>query len=210
MTADEQSEQENNPVCARFINTVDWRNNPAQRHETFNTYADLVKWAGEAGILSDVAAHKLVKHASRNRHAAEAALHDALLLRESLYAIFSATSLGREPPKADLNRLNAAIQESGKHVSLVQSNAGGFRWEWQGKEDYFDRMLWPIVRSAAELLTSDNLERLRECEAEGCGWIFLDTTRNRSRRWCSMESCGNRAKAQRFYQRHKADSTLAR
>jgi predicted RNA-binding Zn ribbon-like protein len=64
-------------------------------------------------------------------------------------------------------------------------------------------MLAPIVKSAADLLLSDMLDRVKQCEGDPCGWLFLDTSRNRSRRWCSMEDCGNRAKARRFYQRKK-------
>lgn len=205
MNAEEQPEQENNPLSMRFVNTVDWRNHPQDREETLKTYADVVRWAREAGILSDDASRKLLRRGLAEPKAAEAALSRGLLLRESLYAIFSAASRRREPPQADLNRLNGALQESARHMLLVENRRGGFHWQWLGKEDELDRMLWPVVRSAATLLTSSNLDRLRECEAEGCGWVFVDTTRNRSRRWCSMESCGNRAKAQRFYRRHKAD-----
>ena len=68
----------------------------------------------------------------------------------------------------------------------------------------FDRILWPVARSAGELLISDKLDRVRQCaDDRGCGYLFVDTSRNRSRRWCSMESCGNRAKAHRHYQRQQ-------
>jgi predicted RNA-binding Zn ribbon-like protein len=78
----------------------------------------------------------------------------------------------------------------------------GFNWSWQIDENSFDRMLWPIVREAANLLTSDDINRVGECaDDRGCGYLFFDTSRNHSRRWCSMEGCGNRAKAQRHYQR---------
>jgi predicted RNA-binding Zn ribbon-like protein len=64
--------------------------------------------------------------------------------------------------------------------------------------------LWPIVLAAAELLTSAGRARVRECAAHGCGWLFLDTSRSQRRRWCTMASCGNRAKARRFYERTRA------
>jgi predicted RNA-binding Zn ribbon-like protein len=78
----------------------------------------------------------------------------------------------------------------------------GFTWDTNGKKDELDWMLKPVVRSAAELLTSDELTRVKECaDDKGCGWLFLDKSRNRSRRWCDMKDCGNRAKAKRFYER---------
>jgi predicted RNA-binding Zn ribbon-like protein len=70
----------------------------------------------------------------------------------------------------------------------------------------FDALIWPIVLAAAELLASDSRRQIHECAGEGCGWLFLDTSRNRRRRWCTMESCGNRAKARRFYQRSREAS----
>jgi predicted RNA-binding Zn ribbon-like protein len=79
-----------------------------------------------------------------------------------------------------------------------------FAWDWAEDPDSLDRVLWVVARSAGELLTSDQLDRVRQCaDDRGCGYLFLDTSRNRSRRWCSMESCGNRAKARRHYQRQQ-------
>jgi predicted RNA-binding Zn ribbon-like protein len=77
-----------------------------------------------------------------------------------------------------------------------------FFWGWAGRT--IDRPLWAIVRSAADLLVSDDRTQLRECSADDCHWLFLDTTRNRSRQWCSMTSCGNRAKARRHYARGRS------
>jgi len=112
---------------------------------------------------------------------------------------------GAEQPvtTADLTALNAAISLAYPHLQLVASGAE-FAWGWTGAEDDWARMLWPVVRSAAELLTSPLLTRVRECaDEQGCGFLFFDLTRNRSRRWCSMESCGNRAKARRHYKRQQ-------
>jgi predicted RNA-binding Zn ribbon-like protein len=78
----------------------------------------------------------------------------------------------------------------------------GFTWSWQTEKSALDRMLWSIARSSAELLTSEDINRVGRCEDDrGCGYLFYDTSRNKNRRWCSMESCGNRAKAKRYYQR---------
>jgi predicted RNA-binding Zn ribbon-like protein len=70
-------------------------------------------------------------------------------------------------------------------------------------EDELDRMLWPVARSAADTLTSGDLKRVRRCARQGCDWLFVDTSKNRSRRWCSMSMCGSRVKAGRYYRRVK-------
>ena len=104
---------------------------------------------------------------------------------------------------ADLTALNAAIAVAYPPLQLVASGAE-FAWGWTGAEDDLARMLWPVVRSAAELLTSPLLPRVRGWTDErGCGCLFFDLTRNGSRRWCSMESGGNRAKARRHYKRQR-------
>ena len=81
-----------------------------------------------------------------------------------------------------------------------------FVWSCANEEsDTFDSLPWPIVLAAAELLTSDRRTQIHECGGEGCGWLFLDTSRNRRRRWCTMRGCGNRAKARRFYERMRVE-----
>ena len=80
---------------------------------------------------------------------------------------------------------------------------GGYGFVFGGTAAVLDAVLWHVARSAAELLTSGDLGRVRGCASEECGWVFLDTTRNRSRRWCDMKECGNREKARRFYQRSR-------
>ena len=82
-------------------------------------------------------------------------------------------------------------------------------WTWTD-EDVLDRMLWPVVRSSAELLVEGDLTRVRQCHGEQCGWLFVDMTKNRSRRWCDMGDCGNLAKVRRFRSRHrKGDAEAA-
>ncbi len=84
---------------------------------------------------------------------------------------------------------------------------GGFAWEWDAGGDVLARPLWALARSAADLLTSPRLSRVRECPGEdGCGWLFLDTSKNGSRRWCSMQGCGSRAKARRYAGRRRGRS----
>lgn len=87
------------------------------------------------------------------------------------------------------------------HLRLIATDSS-FAWEWT-ETDQLEFILWQVVRSTADLLTSPERDRIRECAGEDCGWVFLDLSRNRSRRWCDMEDCGNRAKAHRHYDRKK-------
>ena len=129
---------------------------------------------------------------------------DAVILREALYRVFSAVAAGAAGPAADLATLNEALADGFGHVRLAP-DGDGYRWGWQIDPPALDRMLWPVLRSAVELLTSDQLDRVKECPGlADCGWLFFDTSKNGSRRWCSMEGCGNRAKGRRHYQRTRA------
>ena len=120
-------------------------------------------------------------------------------MREAIFEVFAARARGAPPPAGALRTLNKELPTALARLRLV-AGGGGYRTEWEDK-DALDRMLWPVVRSVAELLTSDDLDRVRECAADNCAWLFLDRSKNRSRRWCDMAVCGNRAKVRRFRER---------
>jgi predicted RNA-binding Zn ribbon-like protein len=185
-----------------FANTADWHASD-QPVEFLTSYSDLVAWSQHVGILTDHQAQRLLKKAARRPEDATAVLERAIALREAIYRIFSAISRGRPPQAADLATFNAELSEALAQSRIV-STAQGFTWDWAGAEGALDQMLWPVVHDAAGLLTSEDLDRVGQCADDRCGWLFLDTSRNRSRRWCSMEDCGNRAKARRHYKRKRA------
>lgn len=184
-----------------FANTVDWRTSDHPQ-QWLMSYSGLVAWSRHAGILTDHEAQRLLQEATRRPVDATAILERAITLREAIYRIFSAISHGVPPQAADFDILNAELSEALARSRVVPT-ADGFAWDWVGAGDTLDRMLWAVVRDAADLLTSDDMNRVRECAGDGCGWLFLDMSRNRSRRWCAMEGCGNRAKARRFYKRRR-------
>ncbi len=126
-------------------------------------------------------------------------LRRARELREAIFRVFSAIARESSPPTEATRRLNEALPQALARLRLVEDEPG-FRWDWE-EDDALDRVLWPVVRSAAELLTSDQLDRVRECAAEDCAWLFIDGSKNRSRRWCDMAVCGNRSKVRRFRER---------
>lgn len=203
-------------LCIDFVNTVDaWTSAPALKprkshprdygdtadREKLVDYYALVRWGRLAGELSAADADSLVKCSTNHAADAAAALTRALRLRRALYRIFKSLLERWEPECADLEVLHRELAIARRHEQLIYSD-GAFLWRWEASRDSFDRMLWPVVRSAADLLTSSDLSRLRQCRGDDCGWVFLDTSRNRSRQWCDMTDCGNLNKVRRFRMRH--------
>lgn len=188
------------PVCLEFANTADWHASD-RPVEYLNSYEDLVVWAEKKGVLPGNVGQSLREQAKREPARAAAVLAQAIELREAIYRIFSATAANRSPDPVDLALLNRVLPTALTHLQIKPHNSG-FAWQWPDEPVALDRMLWPVIRSAAELLTSADLDRAKECEdAEGCGFLFFDTSKNRSRRWCDMRGCGNRAKVRRYRRR---------
>ncbi len=188
-----------NRLCLDFSNTLHDRGTSTPR-DHFSTYSDLVRWSQAAGILLPEETQILLEEAVHYPVEATLVLQEAIVLRETMYRIFSAIVREVAPVTADMQALNAAYAEAMSRACIVQKG-DGFVWDWNGKETALERMMWDIVRSAAELLVSEELSLMRECAGEDCGWLFLDTSKNHSRRWCDMKSCGNRAKVGRHYER---------
>lgn len=188
-------------LCLDFVNTLS-----ASSGEHLNSYADLVAFARQSGLLTPEDAHWLRSEAERDARGAERVYRRALVLRAALRDLFFALAAGGQPRERDLAALNSEIANCLAHARVVPDDArdGGYRWGWRDART-LDAPLWPISRSAADLLT-DPAERalVRQCSSATCEWVFLDTSKNRTRQWCSMQSCGNREKARRHYERVKA------
>jgi predicted RNA-binding Zn ribbon-like protein len=195
-------------LCLDFANTVDPRYGD-HPHEFLASYADLAGWARHAGAVGANDERRLLDQAQRHPADADTAFTSALTLRDQLHRIFSSVAAGSTPDPGDLDELERAHADAMAQAQLVPS-AGGYRWDWDEDVGRLDRMLWAVARDATDLLTTGRLERIRECPgADGCGWLFYDTSRNGKRRWCSMEVCGNRSKGRRHYQRSSATSRRA-
>jgi predicted RNA-binding Zn ribbon-like protein len=193
-------------LCLDFVNTNDWHAS-SQPVESLFRYSDLAQWCQKVGLISPDEARELLRLAGELPDAAELILGRAIALREAIYRILTAHVSGKPVEAADLDSLNIEITSAAGSWRLKPVLAA-FVWEWDTGATDLGGMLGAIARSAADLLTSPELYRVGICADEtGCGFAFFDTSRNRSRRWCSMEDCGNRAKAQRHYQRQKVDGT---
>jgi len=193
-------------LCLDFANAVDWpgSTNPV---EWISTYEDLVSWSTRAGVLEQPQAQLLRTKAAGNPAEAEVTFKNAVSFRRAVYRIFSAVVDKEKPSSIDMKTLNVELKEARSHMRISAAEKG-FRLEWVDSENSLGRMLWPIAVSAAELLISENLKRVRKCATKECSWLFLDRSRNRSRRWCNMQDCGNKAKARRHYRRKVAQKSL--
>jgi predicted RNA-binding Zn ribbon-like protein len=190
-----------NRLCLDFANTLVWRLRE-QPSEFLEDYPALVAWSRHAGSVDDDLARLLLDEAEQRRSAAAATVERAIALREAMYRIFVAAIKGTAPAPDDLADLNGVLAD-GMSRTRVMPTPAGFVWGW-GTEPELARPLWAVARSAAEVLTLDDLARVRQCPGDGCGWLFLDTTRNGSRRWCETAGCGNRARVRAHYQRRVA------
>ncbi len=193
--------------CLDFVNTVGGRL-PAGggvgtrvRDDKLVSYPDLVAFGVHAGLVGEARGRGLLRRGQARPGAARATLERALAFREALYRTLRTVMRGRRPSEADLEVINAEVLACRNREALA-ARREGLRWEWRDGAERLEAPLWPVVRAAAALLTSRDLARLRQCGGERCGWLFLDRSRNRRRRWCSMDDCGNLEKVRRFRQRH--------
>ena len=191
-------------LCLDFANTINGHSSAAP-HEYLAGYSDLVVWSRRISLLTDAEAERLLRVANERSREAATAFQRAIELRETIFRVFSALALDRSPKSPDIAALNEARLNALNHSTLSPTD-DGYTVEWIDKSA-LDRMLWPIALSAAELLISPDLSRVHKCEGDGCDWLFVDTSRNHLRRWCSMDECGNRAKSRRFLARKRKRRT---
>jgi predicted RNA-binding Zn ribbon-like protein len=185
-------------LCLDFVNT--WGDRGRPETDGLQTYGGLLIFARQTGLLSAEEAVYLKVATLSDPAGAWSVIQAARSLREALYGLCSARAHGTKATDGDLVRLNEALREALPNLCL-ESREATLAWGWGGDRTALTSPLWPIARAAAELLTREPPAPIRECDGAQCTWLFLDFSRGRSRRWCSMASCGNRAKARRHYHR---------
>jgi predicted RNA-binding Zn ribbon-like protein len=173
-----------------FVNTVSNRLRPDNERDYLRTPRDLAAWEAAAGL------------AERGLFRQGSSLRDGLTLRESLYRIFHSYLLHKPPHESDMEVLNRFVSRARAHWKLERKN-GTYKWSWSEEGPRISAALARVAEAATDLLVSDDLAFLRECSDEACGWLFLDYSQGRRRKWCSMRDCGNRAKARRHYRSQK-------
>jgi predicted RNA-binding Zn ribbon-like protein len=184
-----------------FVNTVDPRQGPTA-HDFLGDYVDFALWAAGSGAVDESAVGRLIRLARRSHGEADAVFARALALREALYRTFLAAVGGAKAPVQDLERLRNELRVALGRLSL-RPGQPSYAWSWD-ESLALDRPLWPLARDAADLLTAPELERVKLCPGRDCGWLFVDASKNRSRRWCSMEVCGSREKMRRLHARRRS------
>jgi predicted RNA-binding Zn ribbon-like protein len=186
-------------LCLDFVNTLTWRGDRAAPGERLVRYEELVVWAMHSSALDARLGRRLLSSARRRPQEAQRVLTEAIRLREALARLVA----GRGPRSAaDLALVNRMLAAAPARATVVRA-AHGFAWSTGKAGDALDAPLWPVLWSAADLLTSARLAQVRTCADARCAWVFLDVSRNRSRRWCSMNECGNRAKVRRHAARSR-------
>jgi predicted RNA-binding Zn ribbon-like protein len=190
-----------------LVNTLDNRFRADGPVELMGGYARLLAFAAQTGLLEPRGARRLA-HAPPA--AAQRALHAAHELREALAAVLYGRLEEKPVRPQDLRTLERQFHAAAAHRELrwqpsrQPSDDAEFTWDWGRFEAHAELPVWLLAHSAAQLLTSSQGRLIRACGADTCRWLFLDTSRNHTRRWCDMKVCGNRMKARRFQARHEA------
>jgi predicted RNA-binding Zn ribbon-like protein len=205
--ADHDVEFVGGSLALDFANTVGGQHT-APTHEHLVAYADLAEFGRSAGYLSASQTRRLVDESGRQPARAAAILRRAHALREAIWRAFDVIAKSGRADPSDLAAIHEEEVAALRHARL-QQNETGIDYEWTD-ELVLDRPLWAIARSASDLLRSPvDLPLVRECGSATCEWLFVDRSRNHSRRWCDMNDCGNRAKVRRFRQRQRAPKVKA-
>ena len=194
MADDRSVEMVGGDLALNFANTAGWhaREKPDEHLET---YADFVQWTRRAGVVSAVQAAELIRRDAGAPEHGVRALKQVRQLRETIYRVFAALAAGHSPPARDLTELT---QRAAKALAAASPEwrQGQVSLAW--KEAGLEWPAYPIALAAGDLLASPRHERVRQCGNDPCGWLFVDTTRNRSRRWCTSAECGNVTRVRRF------------
>ncbi len=183
-----------------LVNTMDSRFSANGPEELLPTYGDLLRLAAQSRLLTAEQARRLARTVREKD--GQRVLASAVELREALAAVLYAWMDGGKPPAMQVETLERHFQAMALHrrLSLGESQLG---WNWSGLEREAEIPLWKLAEAASDLLLSSGAERVRECGDPTCRWLFLDISKNHTRRWCNMRTCGNRMKARRHHARQQ-------
>jgi predicted RNA-binding Zn ribbon-like protein len=184
-----------------FVNTLDWRFRQGEPEELLNSYDDLLRFMEESELLTAKQARRLQR--ATGGSAGKQVLQQCVKLREALAQVFYAALDEGVPDSTPLRTLENYFKSARDHQILSWKKTG-LAWKWPETDADPQIPLWLLASSAAGLMLSDEAQKVRACNNPECRWLFLDTSKNHTRRWCDMRICGNRMKARRFKAQHKA------
>jgi predicted RNA-binding Zn ribbon-like protein len=185
-------------LALNFANTLDFRYDPERLIDLLSSYERLLAFFRQAGIITAQQVRKLLANTSESE--ARRTLRRAIELRETIYFLFLSVLSGRRVQNAHLRTLNRFLEDARVPATIAWQKRSLVR-TYRDLAGTAGGPLWAVIDAAANLLTSPDGLRIRECGEKTCRWLFLDQSKNHSRRWCDMKVCGNRAKARRFYAR---------
>ena len=171
--------------------------------EWFNSFGELLNWLEATDAVSRKQAAALRTRAERSPEEAGKVFARALAVREAIARVLIAKTAEQKPADDDLRLIESEYVHTAPCGRLAPSDEG-FRWTVDSEAHELDAVLRPLLESAVSLMTSKRIKRLRRCGNTTCYWLFLDQTKNCSRRWCEMKSCGNLMKVRRHRERHRA------
>lgn len=189
-------------LCLAIVNSVLWRRS-AEPIDVITDFTALIGYLARIGLVDDEQRTALSTAASARPSRARQVHAETVRLREALYSVMSAAAARRPPPALDLFPLTGTLRDGMAHLDLVAAPDGGVEPGWARDPDDLAWPLWEIAASATAVLGHE-AARLKQCPGPTCGWVFIDASRNQSRRWCDSTMCGNRARARRHYRRHRA------
>jgi predicted RNA-binding Zn ribbon-like protein len=184
-----------------LVNSLDNRFREDGPNEMLASYADLLRFLEESGLLGRQQARVLSKTVAPE--AAARALQSARGLREATAAVLYGSLEGKDPRRQDVSVLEEHFLDAARHRELQwEGGKSGLTWAWGRYESEPELPVWALAETVSDILLSPDMARVRTCAADTCRWLFLDTSKNHTRRWCNMKVCGNRMKARRFQERH--------
>jgi predicted RNA-binding Zn ribbon-like protein len=183
--------------CLDFVNTAPG----AERAEALHNFDDLLEWLSQARLLSKEELNEAGRRWA-GRPEAQRIYRDAILFRGHLLAVLERVISGRSAPEPAIAAINRLLSQREGRSELVRTKSG-FAQEFRRRLDRPSQLLAPIAESATDLLCIHELNRIKRCANPTCGLFFYEIARNRQRRWCSMKTCGNRAKLAAFRRRHE-------
>ncbi len=183
-----------------LVNTLDLRFSP-NPEELLPSYGDLLRLAAQLRLITAEQARKLARTVDEKN--ARRILASTVELREALSAVLYAWMDGGKPPAGQVKILERHFQEAALHRSL-RADKSQLKWSWAPTEQQAEIPLWKLAQAASDLLVSSDAELVKDCGDPTCRWLFLDLSKNHTRRWCDMKTCGNRMKARRFQARLQA------
>lgn len=190
-------------LCMHFVNTVEGRlgEHPV---DFLTSYAALARWSFHVELLDEPDVERLLEHAETRPREAERIGKQALRLRRAIDNVFRTIARNATPDEVELAIVRQHYAEALVHARLTPHGTA-YDWDWEHYTDQLARPLWAVAKSAIDVLTTGELRRIRECPGTGtCGWLFYDTSKNGTRRWCSMEGCGSKVKTRRHYSRSRS------